>query len=84
MPRQLIWLNDIEKAKLERLKRTHLTSAAPVWAFWGTVCAKRGLDMTTLIALEERIPHALPVGHGAHWCSPMPLVVDKKAQEQAA
>ena len=45
--------------------------------FWRDVARARNLDYKTIIGnvTNQRSFTALPVGHGKHWCFPLPLKV---------
>lgn len=44
--------------------------------FWAKVANARGLDPKSIISAGETFT-GLPVGHGKHWCFPIPLKCNK-------
>lgn len=74
--RQTHTLMDQEQLVFGRLRAIyHGAGAADIWRFWRSVASARGLDPETIIGNlgHPEIFSALPLGHGKHWCWPMPL-----------
>lgn len=77
LKRRTYRLTPHEAAELAVLspKRGHWPAANGVFQFWRSVAAARGLDPATMIGCpnDRQAFTALPLGHGVHWCWPMPL-----------
>lgn len=68
MTRQSHQLSDLESKQFYNLR----PFPGDAWSFWRRAASVRGLDPETLITKGE-VFSGLPVGHGKHWCFPIPL-----------
>ena len=66
-------LTDVELSKFRRLPPYQNEALS----FWRWIAKSRNLDPKTLIT-NGRDFTGLPVGHGKHWCFPIPLKCRKK------
>lgn len=68
--RQLIKLDPKEWSDFHDIR-----NEAQAWRFWQAVANERGLDPHSLYSSDGTVQKVsgLPLGHGKHWCWPVPL-----------